>query len=143
MTRTTDALTVALTAENAAIFAYGVVAAYAASSRSQTIAEYTAEHRSRREELVAALTAAHSEVPAAAAGYDLSAPITDPASALTVALTAEEDCAVAYRALIEQAENVGARRLGLGGLTDSAGRAANWRLVLRISPVTVALPGSV
>ncbi|MCZ4550376.1 ferritin-like domain-containing protein [Gordonia rubripertincta] len=143
MTRTTDALTVALTAENAAIFAYGVVAAYAASSRSQTIAEYTAEHRSRREELVAALTAAQAEVPAAAAGYDLSAPITDPASALTVALTAEEDCAVAYRALIEQAEDVGARRLGLGGLTDSAGRAANWRLVLRISPVTVALPGSV
>lgn len=143
MTRTTDALTVALTAENAAIFAYGVVAAYAASSRSQTIAEYTAEHRSRREELVAALTAAQVEVPAAAAGYDLSAPITDPASALTVALTAEEDCAVAYRALIEQAEDVSARRLGLGGLTDSAGRAANWRLVLRISPVTVALPGSV
>lgn len=142
MTRTTDALTVALTAENAAIFAYGVVAAYAASSRSQTIAEYTAEHRSRREELVAALTAAQAEVPAAAAGYDLSSPITDPASALTVALTAEEDCAVAYRALIEQAEDVGARRLGLDGLTDSAGRAANWRLVLRISPVTVALPGS-
>ena len=50
MTRTTDALNVALTAENAAIFAYGVVTAYAASSRSQTIAEYTAEHRSRRDE---------------------------------------------------------------------------------------------
>jgi Domain of unknown function (DUF4439) len=143
MSQTTDALTVALNAENAAIFTYGVVAAYAAASRSQTIAEYTAEHRARREELVAALTTAQAEVPAAAAGYDLSAPITDPVSALTVALTAEEDCATAYRALIEQAEDVPGRRLALDGLTDSAGRAANWRLVLRISPATVALPGSV
>lgn len=143
MSQTTDALAVALNAENAAIFTYGVVAAYAAAARSQTIAEYTAEHRSRREELAAALTAAKAEVPAAAAGYNLSAPVTDPVSALTVALTAEEDCTVAYRALIEQAEEAGTRRLGLDGLTDSAGRAAAWRLVLRISPVTVALPGSV
>lgn len=142
MTTTTDALIVALNAENAAIFTYGVVAAYAATSRSQTIAEYTAEHRSRREELAAALTAAKVPVPAAAPGYNLSAPVTDPVSALTAALTTEEDCAVAYRALIEQAEDAPARRLGLDGLTETAGRAATWRLTLRISPVTVALPGS-
>lgn len=142
MTTTTDALIVALNAENAAIFTYGVVAAYAATSRSQTIAEYTAEHRSRREELAAALTAAKVPVPAAAPGYNLSAPVTDPVSALTAALTTEEDCAVAYRALIEQAGDAPARRLGLDGLTETAGRAATWRLTLRISPVTVALPGS-
>ncbi len=141
MTATTDALIVALGAENAAIFTYGVVAAYAATARSQTIAEYTGQHRARRDELGAALTAANVDVPPAAAGYDLSAPVTDPVSALTAALTAEEDCAVAYRALMEQAENVPARRLGLDGLTDTATRAANWRLVLRISPATVSLPG--
>jgi rubrerythrin len=142
MTSTTDALVVAVNAENAAIFAYGVVAAYAATSRAQTIAEYTTEHRSRREELAAALTAAKVAAPAAAPGYDLSAPVTDPVSALQAALTAEEDCAVAYRALLEQAEDTAGRRLGLDGLTDTAVRAANWRLVLRISPATVALPGS-
>lgn len=141
MTATTDALTVAVNAENAAIFTYGVVAAYAATSRAQIIAEYTAEHRSRRDELAAALTAAKVDVPAAAPGYNLAAPVDDPVSALTAALTAEEDCAVAYRALIEQADDVPARRLGLDGLTDTATRAANWRLVLRISPATVALPG--
>lgn len=141
MTETTDALAVAVNAENAAIFTYGVVAAYAAPSRAQTIAEYTAEHRSRRDESATALAAAKVDVPAAAPGYNLSAPVTDPVSALRAALIAEEDCAVAYRALMEQADDVPVRRLGLDGLTESATRAANWRLVLRISPATVALPG--
>lgn len=141
MTTTTDALAVALAAENAAIFTYGVVAAYAASSRQQAISEYTAQHRALRTELEAALTAAGVPVPPAAAGYNLPVAVTDPVSALTVALAAEEDCAVAYRSLLEQAADVNNRRLGLGGLTDSAVRAANWRVVLRISPATVALPG--
>jgi hypothetical protein len=142
VTATTDALVVALDAENAAIFTYGVVAAYAAPSRTQNIAEFTAEHRSRREELTAALTAAQAEVPDAAPGYNLPQPVTDPVSALTVALSTEEDCAIAYRALMERADDVSARRLALSGLTDSARRAATWRLALRISPSTVALPGS-
>ncbi|WP_437424613.1 ferritin-like domain-containing protein [Williamsia muralis] len=139
---TTDALAATLDAENATIFTYGVVAAYAAAARAQTIAEFTAEHRSRREELTAALTTAATEVPEAAPGYDLPQPITDPVSALTVALSTEEDCTIAYRALLERAEDAAVRSLALGGLTDSARRAATWRLALRISPSTVALPGS-
>ena len=142
MTVTTDALSATLDAENATIFTYGVVAAYAAAARAQTIAEFTAEHRSRRKELTAALTTAAAEVPEAAPGYDLPQPITDPVSALTVALSTEEDCTIAYRALLERAEDAAARSLALGGLTDSARRAATWRLALRISPSTVALPGS-
>lgn len=142
MTVTTDALAATLDAENATIFTYGVVAAYAAAARAQSIAEFTAEHRSRREELTAALTTAAAEVPEAAPGYDLPQPITDPVSALTVALSTEEDCTIAYRALLERAEDAAARSLALGGLTDSARRAATWRLTLRISPATVALPGS-
>ncbi|WP_415668936.1 DUF4439 domain-containing protein, partial [Williamsia muralis] len=112
------------------------------AARAQTIAEFTAEHRSRREELTAALTTAATEVPEAAPGYDLPQPITDPVSALTVALSTEEDCTIAYRALLERAEDAAVRGLALGGLTDSARRAATWRLALRISPSTVALPGS-
>jgi rubrerythrin len=142
VTVTTDALAATLDAENATIFTYGVVAAYAAAARAQTIAEFTAEHRSRREELTAALATAAAEVPEAAPGYDLPQPITDPVSALTVALSTEEDCTIAYRALLERAEDAAARSLALGGLTDSARRAATWRLALRISPSTVALPGS-
>lgn len=142
MTVTTDALAATLDAENATIFTYGVVAAYAAAARAQTIAEFTAEHRSRREELTAALSTAAAEVPEAAPGYDLPQPITDPVSALTVALSTEEDCTIAYRALLERAEDAAVRGLALGGLTDSARRAATWRLALRISPSTVALPGS-
>lgn len=142
MTVTTDALAATLDAENATIFTYGVVAAYAAAARAQSIAEFTAEHRSRREELTAAITTAAAEVPEAAPGYDLPQLITDPVSALTVALSTEEDCTIAYRALLERAEDAAARSLALGGLTDSARRAATWRLTLRISPATVALPGS-
>ncbi|WP_020107337.1 ferritin-like domain-containing protein [Nocardia sp. 348MFTsu5.1] len=141
MTTTTDAIAVALDAENAAIFTYGVVAAHAASVRDQMISEYTAEHRAQRTELEAALTVAQAAVPAAAAGYNLPVPVTDPVSALTVALAVEEDCAIAYRSVIEQAADPEGRRLGLRGLTASAVRAAQWRVVLRISPATVALPG--
>jgi transposase len=43
---------------------------------------------------------------------------------------------------MERAEDVENRRLALSGLADSARRAATWRLALRISPSTVALPGS-
>jgi hypothetical protein len=143
VTVTTDALAETLDAENATIFAYGVVAAYAAAARAQTIAEFTAEHRSRREELTAALTTAKADIPEAAPGYDLPQPVTDPVSALTVALSIEEDCTIAYRALLERAEDGPTRSLALNGLTDSARRAATWRLALRISPSTVALPGAV
>jgi DNA-binding transcriptional MocR family regulator len=142
MSATTDALSKAVDIENAAIFAYGVATAFTSAARRTTVAEYTAAHRVRREELVAALNAADATVPEAAAGYTLPLTVDDSVTAVRALLAAEVDCTVAYRALIEQAADTAVRRLGLGGLTDSTVRAADWRVALRDSPVTVAFPGS-
>lgn len=142
MTATTDAMGVAVNAENAAIFTYGTITAFVSAARRVTVADYVAEHRTRRNALDDALTNAKAPVPQPAAGYTMPVTVTDPVTAAQVALAAEIDCATAYRALIEQADTEAARRAGVEGLTDCARREATWRGALRLSPTTVAFPGS-
>jgi len=142
MTPTTDALTTALNAENAAIFAYGVVAAYASPSRAAAITDAITEHRANRQALTDAFNGTGVPAPLAAIGYNLPQKVTDPTSALQVALAAETECATAYRALLEMTDRPTDRQLSVPALTGCATRAANWRLALKISPATVALPGS-
>ena len=141
MTATTDALAAAIDTENAAIFTYGVATAFVSTARRQTVAEYVAAHRVRRNALVAALTAAGGTVPEAAAGYTLPVDVDASVTAVRALLAAEVDCTVAYRSLIEQGDDDTVRRLALDGLTESSVYAANWRVALRDSPATVAFPG--
>lgn len=141
MSTTTDALATALDSENAAIFTYGVMTAYVASARRSMLEEYIAAHRKSRDALSGALTTAGASVPAAAPGYTLPIAVTDPVSAAKVALAAEIDCTVAYRALLERGADAASRTLGVDGLTAGAERAAQWRLALGEKPATVALPG--
>ncbi|PKZ67263.1 DUF4439 domain-containing protein [Gordonia terrae] len=136
-----DPLAVAAEAENAAVFTYGVITAFVAASRRRTVADYADAHRARRDEIERAIEAAGNTPPPAAAGYTLPVEVTDPTTAARAALAAEIDCTVAYRALLEQADETG-RRIGVDGLTESSVRAARWRVVLQESPVTVAFPGS-
>lgn len=139
---TTEALTKAADTENAAIFTYGVITAFVAAARRTTVAEYVAAHRSARDAVDAAITSRGGNPPPAAAGYTLPLEVTDSVSAVRAALAAEVDCTTAYRSLLEQADDEQARRLGIDGLTASALRAANWRVVLGQRPATVAFPGS-
>ncbi|MEE3850620.1 ferritin-like domain-containing protein [Gordonia sp. LSe1-13] len=142
MTATTDALSIAVDTENAAIFTYGVSTAFVSAARRPTVAEYVAAHRVQRDALVDALNSADATVPEAAAGYTLPVEIDDSVTAVRALLSAEVDCTVAYRALIEQGDTPEIRRMALDGLTAASVRAANWRVALRDSPVTVAFPGS-
>jgi hypothetical protein len=137
-----DPLVVAAQTENAAIFTYGVITAFVSASRRRTVADYAAAHRARRDEIDRAITAAGDTPPLPAAGYTLPVDVTDPTTAARAALSAEEDCTVAYRALLEQADDESGRRIGVDGLTESAVRAARWRAVLQQTPVTIAFPGS-
>ncbi|ANY23270.1 MULTISPECIES: ferritin-like domain-containing protein [Gordonia] len=137
-----DPLAVAAEAENAAVFTYGVITAFVAASRRRTVADYADAHRARRDEIERAIEAAGNTPPPAAAGYTLPVEVTDPTTAARAALAAEIDCTVAYRALLEQADDETGRRIGVDGLTESSVRAARWRVVLQESPVTVAFPGS-
>jgi len=138
---TVEALETAIDAENAAIFAYGTSTAFIGSADRGTVAEYIAAHRVRRTELDDALAEAGGQPRPAAAGYTLPEEMTGADSAATILLGAEEDCAQAYFALIDQADGAGVRRLGVDALTDCARRAAHWRSALGKAPVTVAFPG--
>lgn len=137
-----DALTTAVDAEFAAIFTYGLTTAFVGTDERDAVGEYIAEHRVRRDALNAALVSAGSAEQVPASGYTLPFDVTDDASAVKALLQAETTCASAYRALVEQAEDGKARRLGVDGLTDCAMRIAFWRGVAGLSPSTVALPGA-
>lgn len=141
-TATIDALRTAAAAANTAIFTYGVITAFAGANQQDTIAEFTAEHRARRDQLNEALTQLGQEQTHLEPGYSLPVDPTDAGSSAQLALDAEEECSVAYLALTEKADTADLRRLGIDGLTGCAERACHWRGALDISPITLAFPGT-
>ncbi|WP_137724860.1 ferritin-like domain-containing protein [Prescottella subtropica] len=136
-----QALVDALNAEYAAVFAYGVVAAFSNPARAGQVTTDTAAHRARRDATIDALTAADADVPQPEPGYTLPFPVTDPTSAARLAAQVETDTAVAWRSVIERSATEPTRETGVVALTEAAVRAANWRAVLGDQPPTTAFPG--
>lgn len=136
-----QALIDALQAEYAAIFAYGVVAAFSNPARAGLVAANTASHRARRDATIDALTAAGVDVPQPEAGYSVPFAVTDPISATRLAAQAEADTAVAWRSVIERSHTEQTRDDAVTALTEAAVRAANWRAILGDQPPTTAFPG--
>lgn len=136
-----QALIDALNAEYAAIFAYGLVAAFSNQMRSDLVEANTAAHRARRDATIDALTAANIEVPQPDAGYAVPVQVTDPISAARLAAQAEADTAVAWRSVIERSESEHTREVGVTALSEAAVRGANWRAILGDAPPTTAFPG--
>ncbi len=136
-----QALVDALRAEHAAIFAYGIVAAYSNPTRAGQIAADTAAHRARRDATIDALTAAAVAAPPTEPGYTVPFPVTEPTAAIRLAVEVEEDTATAWLSVIERAQSESTRATAVDALTESAVRAANWRAVLGVAPPTVAFPG--
>ncbi|MGC4932634.1 ferritin-like domain-containing protein [Gordonia sp. DT30] len=141
MSSTTDALANAAGAENAAIFTYGVITAFVSASRRPMVDDNIAAHRTARDAVNEAITKAGGTPPEPAAGYTLPLTVNDPVGAAKAAEAAEDDCAVAYRSVIEKADSESARILGVDQLTASARRAAQWRIALGDKPATVPFPG--
>lgn len=135
------ALLDALDAEYAAVYAYGLVAAYASPERGKLIAEHTAAHRARRDATIDALTAEGADAPPPEPAYTVPAPVTDPISAAQLAATVESDTAVAWCSVVERADTDTARRMGVEALTESAVRLAVWQAILGVSPSTTPFPG--
>ncbi|WP_206490478.1 ferritin-like domain-containing protein [Rhodococcus sp. KRD162] len=131
----------ALDAEYAAVFAYGVVAAFSNSSRAELVASNTAAHRARRDATIDALQAASVAVPEPAAAYAVPFPVTDAVSAARLAVQAETDTSVAWRSLIERSQSGAAREMGVQALTESAVRLATWQQILGVTPSSTAFPG--
>ncbi|WP_055526268.1 ferritin-like domain-containing protein [Streptomyces graminilatus] len=120
------ALQAALGAEHAAVYGYGVVGGLiGAARRGEAMAAYDA-HRARRDELARVVRALGGAPVAAAAGYALPFPVSDPETAVRLAAELEERIAGVYSDLVRAA--VGERRrTGAEGLREAAVRAARWR----------------
>jgi hypothetical protein len=111
---------------------------------NKLVSESVAEHRDRREAAVTLMTGRSITVPMPAVGYQLPMAVDSPAAAATLAIRMESDCAVAWRAVLEQTSGDTAeqdRAFAGTALTQCAVLAARWRVVQGGWPVTEAFPG--
>lgn len=135
----------AVAAEHAAIYGYGLVSAHVMPDDNELVSKAVAEHRDRREAAVALLTERSVTVPLPAPGYQLPMVVNSPNSAAKLAIRMESDCAVAWRAVLEQTAGDDTaeqdRAFAATALTQCAVMAARWRVVLGAWPVTEAFPG--
>ncbi|MBJ7341220.1 ferritin-like domain-containing protein [Mycolicibacterium sp.] len=131
----------AVTVEHGAIYAYGVVSAHSTPEANYLVSESIAGHREQREEGIARLAARNVAPPIPAVGYQMPFVVADPTAAAKLAVRVEEDSAVAWRAVLEQAKASDDREMAVTALTRSAVTAAKWRVVLGVVPTTVAFPG--
>jgi hypothetical protein len=133
-------LAAALAAEHAAIFAYGLIGVRLSGASAGEARTAEAAHRSRRDGLVLLLAQGGATPPAAEPSYALPFPVTDPASAMRLAVEVEERTAAVWRAALPATADA-QRTQALEGLTASAVRATRWRRIAGVSPPTVPWPG--
>ena len=131
----------AVATEHAAIYGYGIVSAHSAPDDNDLVSQALAQHRERREAAIKMLTDNSAKAPLPAAGYQLPFVVATAVDAGKLAVRIENDCATAWRAVIEQATSEQDRTFGVTALTESAVLAARWNQVLGVWPVTVAFPG--
>ncbi|MGH3678566.1 MAG: ferritin-like domain-containing protein [Mycobacterium sp.] len=131
----------AVAAEHAIIYGYGLVSAHSTPEVNDLVAGAMAEHRERREAAIAMLGGRSVDAPLPAAGYQLPTQVDNPTDAANLAVRMEEDSAVAWRAVLEQATTNEDRAFAVTALTQCAVTAARWSRVLGVWPITVAFPG--
>ncbi len=134
------ALQSALAAEQAAVWAYGLVAAYA-RDQADMITEARSGHLLRRDSTTARLIQGGATPPEPAAAYQVSVDVKDPASALKLAMDIETDAAAGWRIVIGSTDDAELRGFALTGLSDAAVRLAMWKQVAGVKPTTVPFPG--
>ncbi|MDI6097578.1 ferritin-like domain-containing protein [Actinoplanes sp. NEAU-A12] len=137
----TEQLAAALAAEEAAIYAYGVIGVHLKDGDEVSRARSAElEHRARRDGLVDRLDELKASTAPAPPAYRLPFEVSDREGALKLAVHVEDGVAQAWRALLPVTE--GAERLdALSFLTDSAVRATRWRRIAEVTPLTMAFPG--
>ncbi|HTM86174.1 MAG TPA: ferritin-like domain-containing protein [Mycobacterium sp.] len=141
MTPADQAICAALAVEHGVIYGYGMVSAHSRWDVNDLVAAAMREHRDRRDAVISMLTARGVTAPVAAAGYQLPIAVTNPSEAAQLAVRMENDTAVAWRAVLEQAQTTEDRTVAVTALTDSAVTAARWNTVLGVTPISVAFPG--
>ena len=134
-------MTAALAAEQAAIYAYGVIGVRLAGATDLAEAR-TAEqvHRQRRDYLVIRMNELKVAAAAEPAGYQLPFPVIDRASALKLAIRIEDGVAQAWRPVLPVTRDSD-RATALAAMTDAAVRATRWRRLAAVTPLTLPFPG--
>jgi uncharacterized protein DUF4439 len=143
ITKDTDnaALCDAVAVEHSTIYGYGIVSALSPPGLNNLVAEALDQHRQRRDDAIAMLTARKVTAPVAAAGYQLPLLVGSAADAARLAVRMESDGATAWRAVIEHAETADDRAFASTALTQSTVLAARWNRVLNAWPITTSFPG--
>ena len=136
------ALCAALTTEHAVIYGYGIVSAHCQPDVNNLVTSALNQHRQRRDQVIAMLASRSVTAPVAAAGYQLPMPVNNATDAARLAVRMENDTAVAWRAVVEQAKDPDDRRFGVTALSQSAVLAARWKQALGDWPITTAFPGA-
>jgi Domain of unknown function (DUF4439) len=131
----------AVTTEHGVIYGYGLVSAHSTPDDNNLVASAMKEHRQRREAAIAMLERRDVDPPLPAAGYQVPMQVDNPTDAGNLAVRMEEDSAVAWRAVLEQAATAEERAFAVKALTQTAVTGARWSKVLGVWPITVAFPG--
>lgn len=136
------ALAAALANEYAVIYGYGIVSAHCAPAVNDLVSSALSQHRHRRDQVIEMLKARSVTAPVAAAGYQLPMAVNNQVDAARLAARMENDTAVAWRAVLEQAQDPQDRGFAVTALRQSAVLAARWNRVVGVWPITTAFPGS-
>jgi hypothetical protein len=136
-----DPLQVALAAEHAAVWVYGLVGAFLPADFGDAEKSGAAEHALRRDLLQTMLSASGATPVAPEPAYVPKKPVTDSASAALVVATAEADCASAWLAVVNHTDDAGLRTTALHALVAASRRGTPWRSEAGEKPVAIALPG--
>lgn len=135
------ALCDALAIEHSTIYGYGIVSAMTPPSVNDMVVEALSQHRQRRDDVIAMLSARKVNAPVAAPGYQLPLLVASPADAVRLAVRMENDGATAWRAVVEHAETADDRAFASTALIQSAVMGARWNRVLGAWPITTSFPG--
>ena len=107
-------------AEDAAIYAYGVIGAHLAGAEQARAVASLKAHRRLRDDWIQAATAAGQEIPPAAIAYDLPIEVRDRATALALATEIETRMIAVYEAAgTEAGEALARARARLAKLSTS------------------------
>lgn len=109
--------------------------------QNELVSKSIAEHRDRREAALKILAEREVKAPLPASGYQLPLVVSAQKTAAKLAVRMESDCAVAWRAVLEQTDDDSDREFAVKALSQCAVLAARWRKVLGAWPVTEAFPG--
>ncbi|MFE3036668.1 ferritin-like domain-containing protein [Streptomyces canus] len=132
--RELEALQLALAAEHAAVYGYGVVGGRIGEARRAEAKAAYDSHRARRDALVRAVRDLDGKPVAAAPAYALPFPVPDPAAAVRLAADLEDRVAGVWSDVV-RATGGERRRTAAEALREAAVRAVRWR------GESVAFPG--